>query len=49
MNDFDKLDTYNGDPEHEMWVDYNKNTGKSSNLFDETDFDQFIDNLNDRD
>lgn len=31
------LDTYNGDTEHDMWVDYdyNENTGKLEELFED--------------
>ena len=49
MNEYDDLDTYNGDPVHDGRVDfeYNKNTGEWSDLFEETDLAQFIDNLND--
>ncbi|MDE5811867.1 MAG: hypothetical protein K2H61_06150 [Muribaculaceae bacterium] len=51
MSDFDALETYNGDSEHDMWVDfdYNENTGELSDLFDETDLDPNIDTLNDWD
>lgn len=51
MDDFNDLDTYNGDPVHDGWVvlDYNKNTGELSGLFEDTEPDQFIDNLNDWD
>ena len=49
MEAYDDLDFYNGDPEHDGWVDfdYNENTGELSDLFDETDLNQYIDNLND--
>ena len=49
--DFDDLDTYDGDPVHDGWVDfdYNVNTGELSGLFEDTDLDQYIDNLNDWD
>ena len=49
--DFDGLDTYDGDPVHDSWVDfdYNENTGELSDIFDDTDLDQFIDNLDDWD
>lgn len=42
MNDYDDLDTYDGDPLHDSWVDfdYNENTGELSDLFEETDLDQ---------
>lgn len=51
MNDFDNLETYNDDPIHDGWVDfdYNVNTGVLSGLFEYTDLDQYIDNLNDWD
>lgn len=51
MADYEDLDTYNGDPVHDSWVDfgYNENTGELSDLFDETDLDNFIDDLNDWD
>lgn len=48
MDDYDDLDTYNGDPLHDGWVDfdYNENTGEP-NVFDEED--EIIDELNDCD
>ena len=51
MTDYDELDTYNGDPVHDMEVDYDFhiNTGELSDIFDDTDLDQFIDNINDWD
>ncbi|MDE5877204.1 MAG: hypothetical protein K2H47_06890 [Muribaculaceae bacterium] len=51
MKEQDNFDTYNGDPVHDDWVnfDYNENTGELSSLFEDTDLDQFIDNLNDWD
>ena len=51
MDDYNDLDTYNGDPLHDGWVDfdYNENTCELSDLFDETDLDQYIDNLDDFD
>ena len=47
----DDLDTYNGDLVHDGWVDldYNENTGELSDIFKDTNIDQFIDNLNDWD
>jgi hypothetical protein len=49
MSDYDDLDEYNGEPEHDMWVDYdyNANTGELPDEFDDEDLDEFIDNLND--
>ena len=51
MSEYDNLDTYNGDPVHDVRVDfdYHENTGELSGLFDETDIDQSIDDLNDWD
>lgn len=51
MDEYEDLDAYNGDTEHDMWVDfdYNENTGELSGLFEENDLDQFIDNLDDWD
>lgn len=48
--DFDDLDTYNGDPVHDGWVDfdYNENTG-THDVFDEDNLDEYVDNLNDWD
>ena len=44
MNEYDDLNTYNGDAEHDMWVDYttNQNTGELEEYFDdeyEEDYD----------
>lgn len=51
MDDYEDLDAYNGDTEHDMWVnfDYNENTGKLSGIFDDSDMDSYINNLNDWD
>ena len=48
--DFDDLNKYDGDTEHDMWVnfDHYDNIG-TPDVFDEPDFDNFIDNLNDLD
>lgn len=45
------LDQYNGDVEHDMWVDfdYNENTGELSEYFDDSDLDAYVDNLIDWD
>ena len=50
MTDFDDLDTYSGDAEHDMWVDFDnyENTG-APDAFNESDINNFIDNLNDWD
>lgn len=51
MDEYDDLDTYNGDPVHDSWVDfdYNENTGELSDLFEDIDIETFIDNLNEWD
>ena len=51
MADYDDLGTYDGDPVHDGWVDfdYNENTGELSDIFDDTDLDSYINNLNDWD
>ena len=60
MDEYDDLDTYNGDAVHDMWVDFDhyvnglplchskENTG-TPEVFDESDMDDYIDNLNDWD
>ncbi|MBD5316470.1 MAG: hypothetical protein HDS11_02205 [Bacteroides sp.] len=50
MNNYKDLDTYNGDAEHDMWVDFDnyENTG-NPDVFSESDIDNFIDYLNDWD
>lgn len=49
--DYDDLDTYNGEADHDMWVDftYHENTGELSEEFDDEDLDEYIDNLDDWD
>lgn len=56
MSDFDDLDTSIGFSsvisKNDVFCvdfDYHENTGELSDLFDETDLDQYIDNLNDWD
>ena len=48
MDELDGLDAYNGDSEHDMWVDFTANqyTGELGEYFDEPDEDVDIDNLN---
>ena len=50
MDEFNDLNTYNGDTEHDMWVDFDnyENTG-TPDVFDERDLDNFINNLSDWD
>lgn len=45
MDDFDDLGTYNGDTEHDMWVDttFQENTGELYNEFGDEVLDDFID------
>ena len=47
MDDYDDLGSYNGDVEHDMWVDYDqyRNTGEPD-VFDEEDIDEIVDELN---
>ena len=51
MDEYEDLDAYNEDTEHDMLVDfdYNENTGELSGLFEDTDIDSYINNLNDWD
>ena len=51
MDEYEDLDAYNGDTEHDMWIDfdYNENTGELSGIFDDSDIDSYINNLNDWD
>lgn len=60
MEEHDDLGSYNGDSEHDMWVDFGhyviglplcsckKKTG-IPDVFDEDNINEFIDNLNDWD
>ena len=50
MDEYDDLDTYDGDPVNDGWVDFDRyeNTG-TPEVFDEDNLDNFIDNLNDWD
>ena len=49
--DSDDLDEYNGNTEHDMWVDftYHENTDELPDLCDDEAVDDFINNLNDWD
>ena len=46
MDDYDDFGSYNGDVEHDMWVDYDhyRNTGEPD-VFDEEDIDALADEL----
>lgn len=50
MKKSDDLGTYNGDTEHDMWVDFDnyENTG-TPDVFDEDNLDDFVDTLDDWD
>ena len=50
MASYEDLEAYNGDTEHDMWVDFDnfENTG-STDVVVESDLENFIDNLNDWD
>lgn len=50
MYEYEDLYMYNGDTEHDMWVDFDRyeNTG-APDIFDEDNLDDFVDNLNDWD
>lgn len=45
MDEYDDSGTYNGDPIHDGWVDfdYNENTGELSDLFEDSDTDDCVD------
>ncbi len=49
MEEYEDLGTYNDDPVHDGWVDfdYNENTGELSGLFEDTEIDQYNNNLHD--
>ena len=49
MDELDDLATYNGNTEHDMWVDFTtyEYTGELEEIFDDSDVDNFEDNLND--
>lgn len=49
MDEYDDLETYNGDTEHDMWVDFDhyENTG-APDVFDENDLEDCVYNPNDR-
>ena len=51
MEDYNDLKSYSGDTEHDIWVDFDRceNTGQMSDLFNDSDIDYYIENLNDWD
>ena len=51
MDELDNLDYYNGEPMHDMEVDYDYhiNTGELSANYGHADLDDYINNLNDWD
>lgn len=46
MEDYNDLGSYNGDVEHDMWVDYDhyQNTGEP-NVFVEENFEEILDDF----
>lgn len=51
MDVLNDLGAYNGNTEHDMWVDftYQENTDELPDIFDEDAVNDFINNLNDWD
>lgn len=51
MDEYDDLNTYNGDSEHDMYVDYDYHisTGELPEFFENSDINKYINNLNDWD
>lgn len=51
MNEYEDLGTYNGEPEHDMMVDYDYyiNTGELSDLFEGSDLEEYVNDSNDCD
>ena len=51
MDELDELDKYNGNTEHDMWVDFTNHeyTGELDDIFDDDNIHDFIDNLDDWD
>lgn len=51
MDELDDLSTYNGDTEHNMWVDFTTHeyTEELGDIFHDSDEDNYGDNLNDWD
>lgn len=47
MEDYNELKSYRGDTEHDMWVDFDRcdSIGEFSNLLNDSDIDNYIDNL----
>lgn len=50
MDELDELAIYNCDTEHNMWVDFTTHeyTGELGTNFKESDIDNYVENLNDR-
>lgn len=51
MDEYDDLEVYNGDIVHDMYVDYdyNINTGELPELIEDSNINEYINNLNDWD
>jgi hypothetical protein len=47
MNEYNDLSTYNGNTEHDMWVDFdNYENTVTLDVFDEDNLDEYVDNRN---
>lgn len=50
MDEYDDLGTYNGDTEHDMWVDFdNYENTRNPDVFYEDNIDEYVDNHSDWD
>ncbi len=49
MDNYDDRDAYNGDPEHDMYVDYDYQTNTGESVFDDNDFDDDYSDEDDED
>lgn len=51
MDEYEDLDSYNGNPVHDMEVDYDFhiNTGELPDCFEDDNLEDYINNLNDWD
>lgn len=50
MDELDELETYNGDTEHDIWVDFinHQYTWELGDYFHDSDELDFVDNLDDK-
>lgn len=51
MGELDDLSTYNGETEHDLWVDFTnyEYTGELREFFEDSDVEKYIDDLEDCD